>query len=117
MSDVTKYRIITISSRILKMIVHSKLIRFMNKKLANFQQGIRSKRSIVTNLMNIIREGMLSFHKMYKLRAGKQTTVPIYNLLTNKECFVKIGDKQYKTSFGISVGKHTGVIAFPYMHK
>lgn len=71
-NDVSNYRIVAISSTILKIFeraIRNKLTSIIEPKLSNAQHGFRSKRSITTNLMNL----SIAVHESFS--NGHQTDV------------------------------------------
>lgn len=119
-SNVENYRIIAISSTILKVFefaMQPKLLQVTNGKLSNSQHGFRPNRSITTNLIHVTTEAhrtiergrqldvfygdfksafdkvshSILVRKLRKFNIDKTTAKWIYNFLNGRTNFVKIG--------------------------
>lgn len=143
-SDVTNYRVIAISSVIMKVFeiaVKDKLNLIVEPKLSNAQHGFRANRSVTTNLMNVSTYAHKAFisgeqvdifygdfknafdkvwhrklvEKLSKFDIGIKTAKWLYEFLTSRKCFVKIGKHKsrcYSTPSGVPAGSTLGPIVF-----
>lgn len=143
-ADVTNYRIIAISSVFLKIFeraIKFKLSTSIEPLLSNAQHGFRTNRSVSTNLLNLSMtvhdafrrkhqvdifygdfknafdkvSHMILIGKLVKFNVGKKTAKWLFEFLTNRTNFVKIGSSRsrcYKSLSGVPAGSALGPLLF-----